>query len=116
MKHLFKLWGGLKAMQIFVKFKGNENYSLNQYGNLKRVEAAFENGFFAPFEEIMVLLATIVGTGGVSAVLVEAIKRTSKSVKIKKTTFEDIEIDCVNCSIEEVKEILTMVNDKAEGK
>lgn len=43
-----------------------------------------DDGFYSPFEEIIMLAVMIVGVGGGGKIVVELIKHCSKSVKINR--------------------------------
>lgn len=106
-------------MNVYIRFKNEEGYSLNEYKYLNRCKSEFDDAFYSPFEEIITLIVTIIGVGGGSRIIIELIKKFSKSVKIKRNTMNDIEVDCINCSVKEVKQILEtldkMGTDEHEG-
>ncbi len=93
-------------MNVYIRLKNEESYSWNEYKCLKKCKSEFDDAFYSPFEEIVTLAVMIIGVGGGSKIIIELIKNFSKSVKIKRNTLNDIEVDCTNCSVEEVKQIL----------
>lgn len=97
-------------MNVYIRLKNEEGYSLNEYKYLNKCKSEFDDAFYSPFEEIITLAIKIIGVGGGSKIIIELIKKFSKSVKIKRNTMNDIEVDCINCSVEEVKQILGILD------
>ncbi|MCI8265787.1 MAG: hypothetical protein HFH78_04930 [Lachnospiraceae bacterium] len=103
-------------MNVYIRLKNEEGYSLNEYKYLNKCKSEFDDAFYSPFEEIITLAITIIGAGGGSKIIIELIKKFSKSVKIKRNTMNDIEVDCTNCSVEEVKQILEILDKMGTGE
>ena len=66
-------------MNVYIRLKNEEGYSLNEYKYLNKCKSEFDDAFYSPFEEIITLAITIIGAGGGSKIIIELIKKFSKS-------------------------------------
>ncbi len=63
-----------------------------------------------PINDILVFIATIIGTGGVTTIINKLIDYKKKNIKVE-TSEDSIKIDCTNATTSEVLDLLEKLYD-----
>lgn len=101
-------------MKVYVRLKNEQDGFWKKYEQVNDCISEFDDALYSPFQEIITLVVTIIGVGGGSSIIIELIKKFSKSVKVRRNSLGEIEVDCTNCSIKEVEQILEELNRMAK--
>lgn len=105
----------MKFINIYINAKKGAIESIKDTYPFKTIEnSTKDNDFYAPFEEIITLIATVVISGGLNAffdLLTDFVKKRIKSISVKVTIFDDIEIECSGATPKEIKELIDFLSN-----
>jgi len=100
-------------MKVYIRVKKelSEEYIKNAQFSVFTGED--DSASYSPFAEIVTLVATIIGAGGLTKILIELINKSSKKVTAKADFFGNIEIDATNCSEREINNIIKALKERS---
>ncbi len=105
----------MKSINIYINAKKDTIDCIKNTYPFETIENSIkDNDLYAPFEEIITLITTVVISGGLNAffdLLANFVKKRIKSISVKITILDDIEIECSGATPKEIKELIDFLSD-----